>query len=352
MPSIGAEHTLLSSQFGASNDSNYNTSSNLVLDADNKRIAIAFLVTKTMSISEVDLNLTASGTLTGINFRIRIESNSGTSPSGTILGSGNAITSSFTVSSTGFQGLKALSQPTGDIAANTLIWIILYREDGNSLSTTNKVSSRGPNAFQPPSALIFNGTSYTGGFNPANSGHILKSTTGELFGNPWTSNFNSFTTIGGTTVAGIKYKVSSKHTLRGVVANFQRNSSPGNVTIDIYQDDVLKRTVTGASPVNFTTFTTYFDPVTFDAYSTVYVIYKNPNNGGGNYVTYGAYLQEAYRTAIFDANTAYIYGTNAQPSQLSVSNSYWPRIYLLFTDQATDFICDNGCSSVFLYNNQ
>jgi len=350
MPSIGAFNSLLGSQWGAASDSNYNTSSGLVLDADNKRIAIAFWVTQTMSISEVDLNLTASGTLTGINLRIRIESDSGsTTPSGTILGSGNAITSSFTVSSTGFQGLKTLSSPTGDIAPNTLIWIILYRQDGNSLSTTNKVSSRGPNNFQAPAVLIFNGTSYTSGFNPGNSCHILKSTTGELFGNPWTSNFNSGVSIQGSTVAGIKYRAAAKNILRGVVLNVQRINNPGNMVVKVYQNSAEKRSVTTSGASNFVDTTIYFDPVEIAANSDLYVILSSPSSGGSDsYKFFGANYDSNHKGAIFSSGTAYVSGTSSDPTALTVSSTFWPRFYVMFTSSDTDFTATTERSSVFL----
>lgn len=351
MPSIGTINSLFGSQWSAATDGTYATSTNLVMDADNKRIAIAFFVTQTMSISDVDLNLAVTGTLTGINFRIRIESDGGSVPSGTVLGAtGNAITPSFTVSATGFQGLKTLSQPTGDIAPNTLIWIVLYRQDGNSLSGSNSIASRGPNAFQAASALIFNGTSYTGGFSPSRSGHILRSTAGELFGNPWAANFSTFTTIIGSTVAGIKYRATSKNVIRGVAFNLQRNSSPGNVTVNVYQNSTLKRSVSVSGPVNFVTKEAYFDPVEIDAHSDVYITLANPA-GSGNYVTFGAHYDTTYKNAIFSNDTAYVYGTSTDPTALSVSNSYWMRMMVYYGAPDTDFSCNRGCSNVFLFKN-
>src|SRR3989304_1751995 len=136
------------------------TDVNLTMDADTEKLAVKYFPATTSPITNIDLYLAPTGTVTGVNFQIQVETNGADIPSGTVLGT---ATPEFAgPSAGGFIGLKTLATNTGNLTPNIPIWIVLFRSSGASLDASNYVRlARLGKAMGNYRGRNYNGTNWT-----------------------------------------------------------------------------------------------------------------------------------------------------------------------------------------------
>src|SRR3989338_6017329 len=95
------------------------TDTGMTIDANTEKLAYKYYPTTTSPITGIDLYLTPTGAVTGVNFQIQVETDSSDVPSGTVLGSATPEFAGPSVG--GFIGLKTLAVNTGNLTLNQQI---------------------------------------------------------------------------------------------------------------------------------------------------------------------------------------------------------------------------------------
>ena len=115
----------------------FSTDANMTIDADTEKLAYKYFPATTSPITDIDLYLAPTGSVTGVNFQIQVETDGADIPSGTVLGS---ATPEFAgPAAGGFIGLKTLAVNTGNLTLNQPVWINLFRSSGTSLDASNYI---------------------------------------------------------------------------------------------------------------------------------------------------------------------------------------------------------------------
>jgi len=334
-------------------------SNSLVIDADGEEIAFKYFPSSTSPITDVDLNVDTVGTPTGINLRIRVESDNADAPSGTILGATNgAITASFNVAADGFTGLKALGESTGNLTVNVPVWIILYRHDGNSLSGTNYFAFRGSSVNHPyvgfARVRLYTGGNWATAPTVSRLGYVLKHADGNYDGMPYLTslaNPTAATDLFGTYRHGVRIKVGSQTLISGFWWYPTKTGSPNSLVAAVFEGSVLKysNTILAADIVTTVWMPVYFSsPVLLAADTNLYIILGQEDDLGGgvlgddggdesnDYDTRMSTMSATYREAGLASDMAFVYGANDDPAALTVSNTDIPLIIPMICDPATD----------------
>lgn len=324
------------------------------------RIAYKYYPTTTSAITDIDMFVTATGTLGGTNWVMQVESDSSDAPSGTILG---AATSEFTVSATGFTGLKSLGSNTGALTINTPVWIVFKYSSGTAPQTaTCTIQAMGPGGkIQSGRWRLYGGDwTSTAAVNTSDGFMVLKHADGSYDGYGHnTANATTTTTstyIGGTAMSGLRFQVGAPTKIYGGIFNLVRGAGAAGlnaVELCLFEG-------TNATPVANNTLAVSDTPVStntdFSVYfSTPYTLLPNvqyflmlhqTSNGGTAAAVNSSYQfrrytvsNTAYLETLMAPNTAFCTGNygNAPPFTDIASNTEIPIIAAIVSDPSTDF---------------
>jgi hypothetical protein len=313
-----------------------------------------------------------SGDTTGIDFKLRVESDNADSPSGTVLGAtNNAITAVQAFTSDGFVSqsngnvMPALTENTGNLTVNTPVWIIFYRSGGASLSGTNFIQTRG---FSAPAiqqrAKLYSAT--WGAAQVQRFGCVVQHADGTYAGLPHaiTSSSPSVATdIYDNYKHALRFKFGAKTRIVGLYGLFIKNASPNNLVISVYEESTLKyATEIAASDITTAIFHPWWfpSPVHVAADTNIYIVLCQPNtNGDGTCGTTGGtdsndydsrvhiLASSTYRAAAMTTDTSFCYGTSSDPTALTCSNDNVPMMWALVSNTATDL--DQAAGGAFTF---
>lgn len=321
--------------------------SNLTMDADTERLGYKYFPATTSPITDIDVYVTPTGTVTDSNFILRVETDSSDTPSGTLLGT---ATPEFAgPSAGGYIGLKTLATNTGNLTLNVPVWITMLWSSGGSLSGTEYIRWAhiyGRNEVNQERVRHYNGTNWT--TTSVTSYPILfviKHLDGTYVGLPITSAIVSPTNaidIFGTNRQGIRMKFGSQVILRGIQIYLAKVGTPNNLVASVYEGSTLKYsgTIPQANVVNGIISPIFFtSPVLLTANTNIYVILSQESDGGTDSADYDNRIydiQSPYIGAILPPDMRYVYGTGNDPTTYTVETTEVPMMALIIDDPAVD----------------
>jgi len=328
------------------------TDVNLTMDADTEKLAVKYYPATTSPITDIDLYLTPTGSVTGVNFKIQVETNGADIPSDTVLG---AATTEFAgPSAGGFIGLKTLVTNTGNLTPNTPVWIVLFRSSGASLDASNYIRmARMSVSFEYPKARHYNGTNWTTTSASAYSVClVIKHADGTYVGMPISSNYGYPTNGGyiyGTNRNGIKIKFGSKVFLRGIQVVLYKTGTPNSLVVSVFEGSTLKysETILQTSILSATGIPMYFtSPILLASNTDIYITLKQESDGGNSSNYYRSYIYDIasvnYIECLCSPNLRFIYGTGDDPTLYNIETTEVPNINPIIDDPAIDL--DEGAS--------
>ena len=322
------------------------TDVNLTMDADTEKLAVKYYPATTSPITDIDLYLTPTGTVTGVNFKIQVETNGADIPSDTVLG---AATPEFAGPSAGaFIGLKTLATNSGNLTINTPVWIVLLRSSGASLDASNYIRmARMGTSMEYPRARHYNGTNWTTTSVTVYSAClVIKHADGTYVGMPINANSVNPTnggTIYGTNRNGIKIKFGSKVFLRGIQVFLYRLGTPNSLVVSVFEGSTLKysETILQTSILSSIGIPIYFtSPVLLASNTDIYIILKQESDGGSSSNYYRSFVYDIasanYIECLCSPNLRFIYGTGDDPTLYNIETTEIPNINPIIDDPAID----------------
>lgn len=322
-------------------------SGTILMSADGQEIAIKYFPQGASPVTAVDMNIGVTGTVTGINFKYRVESDNNDMPSGTVLG---AATPEFAgPAASGFTGERTLATDTGNLTINVPMWLIMSRSSGGSLSGSNYVSMRG---FAGANISLvrmrqYNGSNWTTTLPATTRGAVVvKHADGSYCGIPYTSSGLvspvSAPDIYGSNRQGVRLKSGSQIRIPGVLLYQAKSNSPVDQVISVYEGSTLKysETLPMSSIVSSTWQPAWFSsPSLLAADANIYIILSQSGGGGSDTNDYDLRVMTfspAYLAASQAPDIAFVYGTSSDPTALTVSNTEIPSIIPFILDPALD----------------
>jgi len=324
------------------------TDANMTIDADTEKLAYKYFPATTSPITDIDVYLTPTGTITGVNFQIQVETNSSDTPSGTVLGS---ATPAFAgPAAGGFIGLKTLTVNTGNLTINQPVWVSLFRSSGASLDASNYIRMARlygyPIFSMNEKVRHYNGTNWT---TTSATNYpiflIIKHADETHVGLPIKSSSTAPTNainIYGTNRQGLKMKFGSKVILRGIQTIISKSGTPNTLEIEVYENSTLKYSGTvpeanilsgAACPMFFTS------PILLASNTDIYIVLSQTGDGGSssNYYRVSVYdIVSAYIETIYSPDTRFIYGTGDNPTTHTIETTEVAIFTPIFDDPAID----------------
>jgi len=317
------------------------------MDAADDALGFSFYAMSTSPITDVDMFLNESGDITGQNFKIRIETDSGSNqPSGSILG---AATSSFAgPGADGWVGLQTLGTNTGALTIGNKYWIIIYEDgtgsdpDGSNYLTLFNLKWHISN----DEALFYTGASWTNDDNDSTQ-YALKHLDGSYSGNGFSDVRRQESTqsdIDGTNKQGIRLKFGSKVKIKALVTAFNTSGSPDDITATVYEEDTSRQSYT--IPVEYVSDSVdkgalflFTEDYTFPADTNINIVFTCSGCDSSNdYSLMGVDVNSTYAQASIPDDVEHIYGASAtDPESMTVDTTFYPRISLPYTILSTDF---------------
>ena len=328
------------------------TDANLTMDADTEKLAVKYFPATTSPITDIDLYLAPTGSVTGVNFKIQVETNGADIPSDTVLG---AATPEFAgPGAGGFTGLKTLATNSGNLTINTPVWIVLFRSSGASLDLSNFIRLiRVGVAMEYPRVRHYNGTKWT--TTPVTTYSpclVIKHADGTYVGMPINSNPTYPANGGyiyGTNRNGIKLKFGSKVFLRGIQVVLYTLGTPNNLVVSVFEGSTLKysetilqteRASAVGSPIYFTS------PILLASNTDIYIILKQESDGGNSSNYYRSYIYDIasadYIECLCSSNLRFVYGIGDDLTLYNIETTEVPNINPIIDDPAIDL--DEGAS--------
>lgn len=321
--------------------------SNMIMDADTEKIAYKYIPGTTSAITDIDLAIVIAGTVSDTNFQIEVQTDDADKPSGTVLG---AATAEFAgPASGGFIGLKSLVTNTGNLTVNTPVWIVLYRSSGESLSATDSVGARIYNNSLTTYYCGFNrgrhhnGTDWTTtAVTSAGLVIVVKHADGSYAGNISNSSVgnSSAADIYSTNKQGIRMKFGSQIIIRGVTYQLAKAGAPNDLTFTVYEGSVSKYsdTILASSIVTGIANNMYFtSPVLLASNTNIYIILSQAGVADtDDYDIRVLTVGSTYLEAAENADFRFVYGTNSDPTLLTVSTTELPILTPLIDNPVVD----------------
>ena len=325
------------------------TDGSLGMDADTERLGFKYYPATTSPITDIDVYVTPTGTVTDSNFIIQVETDDSDTPSGILLGTATPAFAGPIAA--GFIGLKTLATNTGNLTINVPVWLTMLWSSGGSLSATDYI--RWARLLLASFQFSFsgrirhhNGTNWT--TTTVTSAPLLiviKHADGTYVGLPITTAVVAPTNaidIFGTNRQGVRAKFGSQVILRGIQVYLTKAGTPNNLVASVYEGTTLKYsgTLLSASVVNNFFNSIYFSsPILLSANTNIYAILSQQSDGGSdaNDLDMRVYdINSAYIECMYPPDMRYVYGTGNDPTIYTVETTEIPMIVLIIDDPAVD----------------
>ena len=316
------------------------------LDASTEQLAFKYLATTTSPITDIDFYMDITGTVTGINFVVEVQTSSSDAPSGTVLGS--ASTAFSGLAADGWTGLKTLASNTGNLTFGTFYWIVV-RVSSGSPDGSNYIQVLYGNNVRTDLGLKvrhYNGTDWTTttavfGIGSFVVKHADGTYSGFGSGDSGINASSSATDIYNTNKQGLKIKFGSPVKILGVRTILNIDGSPGTLTIRVYEGSTEKYSSPGYSAASMQddTFSTFLfsSPVLLAADTNLYIIFEQSGVSNSNvYSLDGLDYVSTYKTTIMPTNWDFVYGSGSDPTTFTAETDWGPAIDLIIEDPASD----------------
>ena len=326
------------------------------IDANTERIAASFVTGTASAIASIDLHLNFVGDTSDVVFRVGIQADSAGAPSGTYLGSTDALFAGQNATGNVWLGLQTLMDAathttptnTGALTIGRRYWVVIDVTTAGSIGEAKYLELFRDTAFNEAILYLYTGT-WSG--TAAAGAVVVKHADNTHSGWPLTAaNQNHATALdiyvntGVSQRQGLRFKVGAQCLVTGFLMYQNTVGTPGNLTARLYEGAAEK----AASPAIPTTeiadggwtmvlFTT---PVLCAADTNLYIIVEQDGTSNSHdYDIYGTTYPVAYVAAMEPgADWRFVYGTGADPTAYTVDSSgFSPRIVPLIADMAADF---------------
>ena len=349
-----ARATRITSPIGAM-VSNTGAITNMIMDADGEELAIKYYPPTTSPITAINWFLTVVGTGSSVTLATRVESDSSDAPSGSVLGSASSGFSG--PASSNWTTAQSLASNTGTLTLNTPVWVILARTGGSSLSGSLSFQLNGTTNVNSLATgdveRLFTAASWTGtAVQQVIARVVITHADGTISGNPSTGNQGNpagVTAIYSTNRQGLRFKAGAQVKIFGVMIELTKTGSPSALEVLVYESTTSQygtQSVPAASIVtNRATPIFFSSPIFLAANTNLYVVFRQASNGGdasNNYTFRGMPMTSADIDAIMAPDTRFVSGTGDDPTALTVSTTFAPRLFPLVDDTATDIYAPGG----------
>jgi len=303
-------------------------STNGRLNAANEAVAFKFWPTTTSPITHVAFWCNITGTMTGITYKARIETNSSDAPSGTVLGAETAGIAA--PAADGWVAETALGTATGNLTLNTPYWLVIADGGGTAPDTSNYTYFEYNNTpmYFGGRARHHNGTNWTTTTAGSGDGIFYVKHQSGAYGGITTSSGAGATksaaaSIYGTTRMGLRGQFPQAQKVSTFSVKLDKAATPADLEFSLYSGDTLVETVTrdDVEIIANTWNSVIFTETTIPANTYFYVLMHQASDGGD-----GSNLYQVYAStfvAATDTLWRLVYGTSTTPSSLTVSTTEW-----------------------------
>lgn len=318
------------------------------LDSTTERNAFKYYPNTVSAITEINLNLTIAGSPAGINWRVRVESDSADVPSGIVLGVQSA---EFAVSSSGWTGFKALGTDTGDMTINQPVWIVLFYSSGSAPSGSDYIHMRHTTLnFDYHKIRHFNGSDWTAvGAQQSHAVAAVKHASTRIYG--WGHDGSNTQNPPGSDIfsthrAGLKFRVGAVFFLQGVHVEVVKTGTPADLVIQVYAGDTLyyDQTIPQDQVSTNAAHAWYFDEADqltpLPADTDMYIVLKQAGNGGSDSADYrlrGHTIQSGLVETMQPTNWRFVQGDGDVPTALTADASHLPNLVPIYRNAEEDF---------------
>jgi len=312
--------------------------SGMTLQAANQALAIKIYPPYTNAIDGCDVNLDIGGSTTGIKLKIEFQTDSADTPSGSLLGTASAAFSA--PAAAGWTGLQNLGSNTGTLTMNVPVWLVLIDGGGTAPTGTNFIQllNLGTGGqLDGGESRKFNGTNWTSvSAVLTDPVFVCHDVAGHYIGYPVTSDGGSVSArhIFSTNRTGIRFKLGVGGSIYGVTVDLVKVAAPASLDFTLYAGatSLGAVTVAAASILNTQHMVFYFAaPVVVPGGTDLYLILHQTADGGdsSNYYAPLTFMapNATYLTAFANGDFTQVYGTNTNPTLLTVDTSEYPQYF-------------------------
>ncbi len=315
----------------------------LLIDGPNDRLGYKFYAPTASPVASVAINLSVTGSTTGITLVAAIQADSSDAPSGTDLGTATAATAA--PAAAGYW-TAALVADTGALTVGAPYWLVLRDGGGTNPTGSNLVQARSLGAVHYAGEKIraYNGSDWTTISSAAVAGLItLTFADGTSVGHIVTAarTNSGQTDIFGTNRQGFKFTYGANVTPHGVMFRLTKTGSPSALVCEVYEDSTLRCTGTlaAADIATDTNQALFFSTRAEVAAASVMTIsFKQAADGGDNsndYDLLGYPISATYIASMLPTGERSVSGTANPP--VTTLDTFFPNLGLLIDDPATDF---------------
>ena len=323
------------------------------IQAATQRVAMKIYPPYTTAIDSCDVNLGTHGSTTGITLKMRFETDSADVPSGSVLGAASAAFAA--PASAGWTGLQTLGANTGALTMNVPVWLVLVDGGGTVPTGTNYIQllDLGTGGqLDGGSSRAYNGSNWTTvSADLIDPVFVCHDTAGRYIGYPVTSNGGSVSArqVFSTNRTGIRFKLGVGAQIYGMTDNLVVTGSPTSLDYTLYAGSTALGTVTVAAASILSTQHQAFyfsSPVAAPGGVDLYLIRHQTGNGGdgSNYYAPLTFMKPnvIYLSAFANGDFAQVYGTNTDPTLLTVDTSEYPQYVAPLLSNPTSSLVNSG----------
>lgn len=336
------------------------TQTGMTIDSATKKLGIRFYADRVTPIQGVDIFLHIIGSMTNVMLKASIQTDNAGLPSGTIVNGGAARTNAFAPpSSSAMTGLLLFTggANTGLLSLNTPYWLVI--EDGGgsaSCSVGNTVGSRNFGVQNHgDQGRLYNGTDWTTVATVSSSACVVfQHTNGSYSGQASTAASTvSPRTVYGVNRTGVRQMFGVPVNVSGASFKIRRTGNlPSNLEVQLYFGPALKETVTlnvqamqaGTGVTDQVLSVVFSQGYLLPAKTYVYVILHQAGNGGTASIYYTFWTSRpvsTYIDSLMGTSWRMVYGTNADPTQFTVSTDEMPYTAgVSLVDPGLDLVSD------------
>lgn len=331
----------------------------MIADADGEMVASKYWPPTTSPITAIDYFLTIVGDGSTVNLAFEVQADTADAPNATVLG---AATAAFAGPATSnWTGAQGLVTDTGALVLGVPVWIVAKRISGASLSGALSFQLNGSTGILPRLTGFerirhYNGANWTTtALTEQSIRLVVTHADGTIVGFPVTGNAaapSGVTDIFGTNRQGIRLKYGAQYKIPGVGLFLTKAGSPADLVFEVYAGAVLQysQTILAASIVSNVWFPCYFtSPIVLPANTNLYIVLKQAGDGGTDAADYdmsGYPITSGYVSAMLPPDCRFVSGTGNDPTVLTVSTTFVPRIFPMIDDPAVELDEASGVSAV------
>jgi len=331
----------------------------IIINDAAERIAYSFKPHKTMTVTDVDMLTYQVGNITGVNFKMRFETDNAGVPSGTVVGAETAAFAGVNTTGANYRptGLQALGS-SAVLTINVTYWLVLWVDSGTPDASNYIQGARYGARSNGETLRHYDGINWTNTTVVTLTGLFIVKEGVNYHGfapNAYSISRTTRTDIFSTNKQGIKFRVGVLNTLVGISFIVTKSGSPNNLVVTVYEGSTSKYTQTmlvADIPIQATNKCYFSSPVQLAKDTDCYIVLSQESDGGSDTADYDLYIypiDSTYINAMMPANYRFVYGTASDPTTLSVSTTEIPGLVPIIFDPETELDCAAGGGGMIVH---